>query len=193
MFPVTKSHNNCWFVIIISSRERLARFHCVTVQLYPLGQEERGRLFLRGVSHASRTGPCHRAGVGTGRDSITSFILVYCSKSATRFSRTAIRLSFSSLRSRKAFTSSTKSEMDFCWSRIAEVSPKRKSNDFPISSKSSKAGFFFGPILATGRSFSGQVRADACLAKSVCLKYLCVCCDCHNSIISNLTLIWDGE
>ena len=41
-------------------------------------------------------------------------------------------------------------QMDFCWSRIAEVSPERKSNDFLISSKSSKVGFFFGPILATG-------------------------------------------
>ena len=74
MFPVTKSHNNGWFVVITSSRERVARFHGVTVQLYPLGQEERGHLFLCGVSHArrwltSRTGPCHRAGVRTGLDS----------------------------------------------------------------------------------------------------------------------------
>ena len=74
MFPVTKSHNNCWFVFITSSRERVARFHSVTVKLYPLGQEERGHLFLRGVSHArrwltSRTGPCHRTGLRMGHDS----------------------------------------------------------------------------------------------------------------------------
>ena len=92
------------------------------------------------------TGPCHRAGVRTVLDSQSG-------DDYTRFSRTAIHLSFSSLRSRKAFTSSTKSKMDFCWSRIAEVSQVRKSNDFLISSKSSMAGFFFGPILATGRSF----------------------------------------
>lgn len=71
---------------------------------------------------------------------ITSFILVYGSRSSTLLSRYASLLSFSVFCIRRAFTSSTSSRILFCCNLTAEISSDKKSRDFFIS-------FYLPPIV----------------------------------------------
>lgn len=85
---------------------------------------------------------------------ITSFVLVYCSNSATRLSGYTRHQSFSAFWIRSAFTSSNTSRMAFCCSLTAEISSDKKSNDFLMSSPSSTVSTYFGPMLLGNASVS---------------------------------------
>lgn len=150
MFSVNKPHNDRWFIACVFPWQRVANLNGVTVQLNQLACKKAATccsVELASISPGSTplsaaTTRAYDRGLIWSPVTITSFILEYCSKSATLLWSYAILFSFSAFWVCKAFTFSTRSRILFCCNLTAEISSVRRSSNFLISSNSSVCCFF---------------------------------------------------